>query len=72
MNEIRNELLTIMYIIKNVKESNDPRFKNNVDYLLDRFEHDIESKMKDAQYIINQCNENKEILDHVRKELELD
>lgn len=67
-NEIRNELLTIMYMAKEgVKKENETR----LDYLLERFEYDLERQLKDKQNEIIEIQNNIDLLAYVRKELNI-
>ena len=64
-NEIRNELLGIMYLVKGKEENK----KFNIEYLLERFEIDIKNKLEDIEYQKRQLNDNLELLNYVKNEL---
>ena len=63
MNEIRNELLTILSLEKNNNRS------FYLELLLERFEYDLDDKEKDLEYKLKEVRENKETLKFVRQEL---
>lgn len=66
MNEMRNELLMIMQI---EKEENAKDKKLRVKWLLERFEDDIKTQLKDIEYKKEQLESNLETLEYIRKEL---
>lgn len=68
MNETRNELLLIMEMAK-AKTKEDKGFKLN--WLLERFENDIKSQLKDLKYKQEELEENLKLLDYVKKEIDL-
>ena len=63
MNEIRNELLTILSLEKNNNRS------FYLELLLERFEYDLDDKEKDLEYKLQEVRNNKETLKFVRQEL---
>ena len=63
-NEIRNELLGILSLMKN--EDKDFR----VSMLLERFEIDIKRQLEDLEHKKKQLEDNLQLLDYVRKEIE--
>lgn len=63
MNEIRNELLTLL----NLTKTNDKKFYTEL--LLERFEIDIKRQLEDIQYKEEQLKDNLETLKYVREEL---
>ncbi len=65
MNEIRNELLTILSLIKNGEKD-----KNyNLNYLLERFEYDIKDQLEETQRKEQELLDNLVTLQYVKKEL---
>jgi len=65
MNEIRNELLTILSLIKNGEKD-----KNyNLNYLLERFEYDIKDQLEETQRKEQELLDNLGTLQYVKKEL---
>lgn len=66
MNEIRNELLLILDMVK-AKDENDKNFRLN--WLLERFESDIKSQLRNLKYKQEQLEGNLETLEYVKKEL---
>lgn len=65
MNEIRNELLTILSLIKNGEKD-----KNyNLNYLLERFEYDIKGQLEETKRKEKELQSNLQTLEFVRKEL---
>lgn len=67
MNETRNELLQIKSLIKAIERNDDVNFYIN--YLLDRFEIELNRKKADLQHELNEIKDNLEILKNVRKEV---
>lgn len=67
MNEMRNELLTILNMEKNAEEKIDRTFY--LEMLLERFEYDIERQLKDLEDKKRELEDNKKTLECVRKEL---
>lgn len=65
MNEIRNELLTILNMEKNGEDDR----KFYVDLLLERFEFDIKRQLEDLQNKEQELKGNLETLECVRSEL---
>lgn len=63
MNEIRNELLTLL----NLTKTNDKKFYTEL--LLERFEIDIKRQLEDIEYKQKALQENLETLNYVREEL---
>ena len=66
MNEIRNELLLIKDLVK-AKNDDDKNFQ--LEWLLDRFEYDIKTQLKDLESKKQELKSNLETLEYVRKEL---
>lgn len=65
MNEIRNELLTILSLIKNGEKD-----KNyNLNYLLERFEYDIKGQLEETKRKEKELQSNLQTLEFVKKEL---
>ncbi len=71
MNEIRNELLTILSMMKRDTKTEDGKENQEIDLyqLLERFEYDIKDQLKDIEYKKEQLENNLETLKYVRKEL---
>ena len=67
MNETRNELLQIKSLIKAIERNDDVNFYIN--YLLDRFEIELNRKKADLKHELNEVRDNLEILKNVRKEV---
>lgn len=65
MNEIRNELLTILNLIKNGED--DRQFY--IKLLLERFEYDIKDQLKNLEYKKQELEGNLQTLEYVRKEI---
>lgn len=65
MNEIRNELLTIL----NMEKNGDDDKQFYLKLLLERFEYDIKDQLKDLKYKQEELENNLETLEYVRKEL---
>lgn len=65
-NEIRNELLLIKDLVKGATDE-DKKFQ--LEWLLDRFEYDIKTQLKDIEYKKQELKNNLETLEYVRKEL---
>ena len=63
MNEIRNELLTLLTLTK----TNDKKFYTEL--LLERFEIDIKRQLEDIEYKQKELRENLGTLYYVREEL---
>lgn len=63
MNEIRNELLTLL----NLTKTNDKKFYTEL--LLERFEIDIKRQLEDIEYKQKELRENLGTLYYVREEL---
>ncbi len=66
LNETRNELLILLTMQKK-ETAEDKKFQ--LEYLLERFERDIEVKIEDANRVIKQEQENLETLKYVREQL---
>lgn len=64
--EIRNELLSILYLV-NSKEENDK--KRNLNNLLESFENDIKVKIKDLNYEIKKLEWDLETLEYVKENI---
>ena len=73
MNEIRNELLYILAMMK--RDTTDENGKENqqldLEQLLERFEYDIKKQLKDIEYKEEELKNNLETLYYVRKELNI-
>lgn len=67
MNEIRNELLTILNLTKN--DEDDRQFYTKL--LLERFEYDIKRQLEDIKSKEKELISNLETLNYVRKELNI-
>lgn len=71
MNEIRNELLLILQIMK--RNTNDENEKEQQEcdlyQLLQRFEYDIKDKLRHLEYEKEDLENNLKTLEYVRKEL---
>lgn len=65
MNEIRNELLTILNMQKNGEDNR----KFYLELLLERFQFDIEKQLEDIKYKQQELESNLETLKYIRKEL---
>lgn len=65
-NEMRNELLMILSI-ENQKNEEDR--KKRVEWLLERFEYDINNQLKELDYKRQELESNMETLEYVKKEL---
>ena len=68
MNEIRNELLTIMHLGL-IKDKDDQRYQ--MEYLLERFEIDIKRQLEDIEYKKKELENNLETLKYVKEKLEI-
>jgi len=68
MNEIRNELLTIMHM-ELIKNKEDRQLQLSM--LLERFEIDIKRQLEDIQYKEKELLDNLETLKYVREKLEV-
>lgn len=67
-NETRNELLQLLSLTEEIKkEDKDIDFK--VNWLLESFERQINNEIKEAERVIAQAKENKELLEYVKKEI---
>lgn len=64
-NEIRNQLLLILSLETGNKENH----KMNLEWLLDRYQYDIEDKLKDLEYKKKELEDNLELLKYVREEI---
>lgn len=67
MNEIRNELLTILNLSKNGEDNK----KFYTELLLERFEYDIKDQLEDVEYKKKELEGNLETLKYVREQLEI-
>lgn len=67
MNEIRNELLTLLNMEKNGEDNK--RFY--LELLLERFEIDIKRQLEDIQYKEKQLKDNLETLKYIKEELNI-
>ncbi len=65
MNEIRNELLTIL----NMEKNGEGNRKFYLELLLERFEYDIKRQLEDIEYKQKELQDNLKTLEFVRKEL---
>ena len=63
MNEIRNELLLLIPLVK--KEDKKIYF----DMLLERFESDLKKQKEDLKYKLKEIDDNIELLEYVKKEI---
>lgn len=68
MNEIRNELLLLLNMEKETKEE-DKKFK--LEWLLERFQYDIEKQLQDIEYKKQELENNLKTLEFVKKELNI-
>ena len=67
-NETRNELLQLLSLTQEIKkEDGDIDFK--VNWLLESFERQIDREIEEAERVIAQAKENKELLEYVKKEI---
>lgn len=67
-NETRNELLQLLSLTQDIKkEDGDIDFK--VNWLLESFERQINREIEEAERVIAQAKENKELLEYVKKEI---
>ena len=66
MNEIKNELILLE---KLMKEKDDENKKFQLEWLLDRFENDITTQLKDIEYKKKDLENNLNLLEYIRKEL---
>lgn len=66
MNEIRNELILIENLMK-AKDDENKKFQ--LEWLLDRFENDITTQLKDIEYKKKDLENNLNLLEYIRKEL---
>lgn len=67
MDEIRNELLQIKSLVIAIEKKKDINFY--IDYLLDRFEIDLNRRKADLKHELDAVNENLKLLENVRKEV---
>ena len=67
INETRNELLTILYLIK---ADNNKEKEYQLTYLLERFENDINRQLKDLKSKEEELESNLATLNYVREQLE--
>ena len=68
VNETRNELLMILQM---EKQDDDKERKLRLKWLLERYENDIKEQLKDLYYKKQQLDSNLEVLEYVKKELEI-
>ena len=69
ISERRNQLLSILYMVKQDKEEDK---KRNLDNLLDSIERDIYNQLTDINYKKQRLEDDLETLEYVRKESEKD
>ena len=71
INEIRNELLEILSMMKKDTTTEEGRENQQVSLyqLLQRFEYDINDQLKELDYKKRQLEDNLKTLEYVRKEL---
>jgi len=67
-NEIRNELLLILELY-NAKTNEDKDFKTT--WLLERFEEDIKRQLEDIEYKQKELKNNLELVDFIKKQLNI-
>jgi hypothetical protein len=68
MDEIRNELLLILQA---EKETNQEDHKLKIEWLLERFQYQIEEELKEVKYKEEKLNNNLKVLEYVKKELNI-
>lgn len=66
ISERRNQLLSILYMLKQDKEED---IKRNLDNLLDSIERDIYNQLTDINYRKQRLEDDLETLEYVRKEI---
>lgn len=66
MNEMRNELLLLLGLVK-AKNDDDKNFK--LHWLLERFENDIKTQLKDLKNKQDELESNLETLEYVKQKL---
>ena len=66
ISERRNQLLSILYMLKQDKEED---IKRNLDNLLDSIERDINNQLTDINYRKQRLEDDLETLEYVRKEI---
>ena len=69
MNEIRNELLNILNM---VKEKDQKQKDFQIDWLLENFKNDLEDKQKDLEYRLQEVKSNLETLKYVKEAIEIE
>lgn len=69
ISERRNQLLSILYMVKQDKEEDK---KRNLDNLLDSIERDIYNQLTDINYKKQRLEDDLETLEYVRKECKKD
>ena len=69
-NETRNELLEILSLAKELDKGGQDA-KLRIKWLLERFESQIKQEQEDAQRQLDRANYNLEVLEYVRKEMEV-
>lgn len=68
MNEIRNELLLIL---QTAQETNEHDKQLRLEWLLERFECDINKQLEDLKYKENELKSNLETLNYVKQQLNI-
>lgn len=73
MNEIRNELLYILSMMKRDTTDENEKENQQIDLaeLLQRFEYDIKDQLKDIEYKKEQLEDNLKTLAYVREKLDI-
>lgn len=73
MNEIRNELLYILSMMKRDTTDKNEKENQQIDLveLLQRFEYDIKDQLKDIEYKKEQLEDNLKTLAYVREKLDI-
>lgn len=66
ISERRNQLLSILYMLKQDKEED---IKRNLDNLLDSIERDINNQLKELKRQREELEDNYLLLEYVRKEI---
>lgn len=66
ISETRNELLSILYMVKG---NNKDAIKRNLDALLESFERDMKNKLEDLDREKTRINNDLELLEYVKENL---
>ena len=64
-NQIRNELIELMYLSQNKEDKK--YIDKSIDSILKQIELDLERRIRDAKYTIEQCESDLETLKEVKK-----